>query len=317
MSRGIEKRLSLTVAAPIALLRDLLVTARPRQWIKNAVVLAPLVFGRRLLDAGALIDGVLAMFAFCAAGSAVYFFNDWCDAAADQEHPLKRHRPIAAGRLQARHVWLAIVALGGVAVWFAWLAGGKTLFVVLAYCGLMLFYTVRLKHVALLDVFTIAGGFVLRVWGGATAVEVPLSPWLYLCTVLLALFLAVAKRRHEVLLLEDLAANHRRTLSDYPVPLLDALLQVTATATIMAYSLYTFSAPNLPDGHRMMLTIPFVLYGIFRYLYLVYRRDLGGMPEQVLLDDRALLAVIMAWGLLMMALLYGTDLLQVGAMILR
>ncbi len=312
-----EKRLSVTAVAPFTLMRDLLVTARPRQWIKNAVVLAPLVFGRRLLDMGALVDGLLATLAFCAAGSAIYFFNDWCDAAADREHPLKRHRPIAAGRLQARHVWISIIGLGVLAACFSWLAGGETLFVVLGYCGLMLLYSVRLKHVALLDVFTIAGGFVLRVWGGAAAVEVPLSPWLYLCTVLLALFLAVAKRRHEVLLLEGLAANHRRTLDDYPVPLLDALLQVTATATIMAYSLYTFSAPNLPDGHRMMLTIPFVLYGIFRYLYLVYRRDLGGMPEQVLLDDRPLLGVIIAWGLLMLALLYGTDLLQGGAMQLR
>ncbi|MCS7050377.1 MAG: decaprenyl-phosphate phosphoribosyltransferase, partial [Thermomicrobium sp.] len=282
------RKLDIVVPGPVALVSDLFVTARPRQWLKNAVVLAPLVFGRRLLEPDALLDGLLAAAAFCAAGSAVYFFNDWRDAAADREHPLKRQRPIAAGRLEAWQVWGAIAVLACVALWLAWLAGGGAVYVVAGYGALMVLYTMYVKHVALLDVFTIAGGFVLRVWAGATEVDVPLSPWLYLCTVLLALFLAVAKRRHEVLLLEGVAGNHRRALDEYPVPLLDALLQVSATATIMAYSLYTFSAANLPPGHRMMLTVPFVLYGVFRYLFLVYRKDLGGMPEQVLLNDRAL-----------------------------
>ncbi|MDW8058709.1 MAG: decaprenyl-phosphate phosphoribosyltransferase [Thermomicrobium sp.] len=284
--------------------RDLLATARPRQWLKNAVVFAPLVFGLKLFEGQAVVDAALAFLAFCAAGSAIYFFNDWCDAAADREHPLKRLRPIAAGRLGRGSVWAAIVALSCAALLFAALAGGGTLFVVLGYGVLMIAYTLRLKHVALLDIFTIAGGFVLRVWAGATAVGVPLSPWLYVCTVLLALFLAVAKRRHEALLLEGLAGNHRPALDEYPVPLLEALLHVTATASIMAYALYTFFAPSLPEDHSMMFTIPFVLYGIFRYLYLVYRRDLGGVPEQVLLDDRPLLVTIVAWGILVLALLY-------------
>ncbi len=284
--------------------RDLLVTARPRQWLKNAVVLAPLVFGRQLLNMSAVIDGALATLSFCAAGSAVYFFNDWCDAAADREHPLKRFRPIAAGRLRRIHVWSAFTLLLLLALVSAWAAGGATRYAVGVYVAIMIAYTVRFKHVALLDIFTIAAGFVLRVWAGATAVDVPLSPWLYVCTVLLALFLAVAKRRHEALLLEGVAANHRPALDDYPVPLLDALLHITATAAIMTYSLYTFFAPSLPDDHSMMFTIPFVLYGIFRYLYLVYRRDLGGVPEQVLLDDRPLLVTIVAWGVLVLVLLY-------------
>lgn len=304
---------SRSVLARSTLIRDLVATARPRQWLKNAVVLAPLIFGGKLLDPTALWHGWLATVAFCAIGSAVYFFNDWCDAAADREHPLKRQRPIAAGRLRAVHVGSAIAVLFVIAVIAALWASPLTLGVVLGYFALMMLYSLRLKHVVLVDIFSIAAGFVLRVWGGATAVDVPLSPWLYVCTVLLAVFLAVAKRRHEVLLLEDIAGNHRRTLDDYPVPLLEALLQVTATSTVMAYSLYTFSAPNLPDDHRMMLTIPFVLYGIFRYLYLVYRRELGGVPEQVLLDDKPLLLAILAWGVLVLLLLYPDILLRVGA----
>jgi 4-hydroxybenzoate polyprenyltransferase len=299
-----------SVHATLSVLRDLMVTARPRQWLKNAVVLAPLIFGRELLDPAQIGRGLLAVVAFSAAGSAVYFFNDWRDAEADRGHPLKRYRPVAAGRLHGWQVWGAIVVLLLLAVSAAVVVGGSALLAVSAYVLLMAAYSLVLKHVVLVDVLAIAGGFVLRIWGGAAAVHVPLSPWLYVCTILLALFLAVAKRRHEAVLLEEAAGIHRRTLDDYPVPLLDALLQITATSTIMAYALYTFSAPNLPDGHVMMVTIPFVLYGIFRYLYLVYRRDLGGMPEQVLLDDRPLLLAIVGWGLAVLALLYGPELVN-------
>lgn len=301
---SVKPRPTLSLAIVTVTVRDLWVTARPRQWLKNAVVFAPLIFGRRLFDQDALLDAALAFFAFCSAGSAIYFFNDWCDAPADREHPLKRQRPIAAGRLHPAHVWSAITGLVTLALLLGWLAGNKIVPIVIGYLVLMVAYTVRLKHVVLLDIFAIAGGFVLRVWAGATAVEVPLSPWLYVCTVLLALFLAIAKRRHEALLLEALAQNHRPALRDYPVALLDALLHVTATASIMAYALYTFFSPSLPNDHSMMLTIPFVLYGIFRYLYLVYQRDLGGVPEQVLLDDRPLLATIVAWGGVVLLVLY-------------
>lgn len=303
------RRVSLASESWLAAIRDLVVTARPRQWVKNAVVLAPLIFGRKLLDAGALWHGMWATVAFCAAGSAIYFLNDWLDAAADREHPLKRLRPIAAGRLRPQQVWGAFGVLVGVALIAGALASGSTLWLILAYMTLMIAYSTRLKHIVLVDIFSIAGGFVLRVWAGAVAAAVPLSPWLYVCTVLLALFLAVAKRRHEVLLLESVAANHRRTLDDYSVDLLDTLLQITAAAVVMTYSLYTFTAANLPENHSMMLTIPLVLYGIFRYLYLVYRREQGGVPEQVLLDDKPLLAVILGWGVLVLILLYGGVLL--------
>ncbi len=288
---------------------DLWVSLRPRQWVKNAVVLAPLVFGELLTDWHAVARATVAMLAFCAAGSALYLFNDWHDAEADRQHPLKRNRPIAAGRIGGNTVRVSIGLLLAAAVAASSVVDLRLLAVLFAYVVLMVLYTLVLKHLVLIDVLAIAGGFVLRALAGAVSVQVPMSPWLYVCTVLLALFLGFAKRRHEIVLLEDQAVNHRRILDDYSVPLLDGLLTVTAAATLMAYSLYTFSAPNLPNSHLMMLTIPFVIYGIFRYLYLVYRHDQGGLPEQVLLNDLPLLASIVLWGLATVALLYVPELL--------
>lgn len=305
----LERSRVLSLEATAARWGDLLVSLRPRQWIKNAVVFAPLVFGGLLTDVHALLRATVAMLAFCAAGSALYLFNDWHDAEADRQHPLKRYRPIAAGRIGASTVRLSIGVLLLVAVVSSALVDPKLLAVLGAYVILIGLYTLVLKHLVLIDVLAIAGGFVLRAVAGAVAVQVPLSPWLYVCTVLLALFLGFAKRRHEMVLLEQQAANHRRNLDDYTVPLLDALLTVTAAATLMAYSLYTFSAPNLPDNHAMMMTIPFVLYGMFRYLYLVYRREEGGLPEQVLLTDLPLLTSIGLWGVTAIILLYGWKLL--------
>lgn len=288
---------------------DLWGSLRPRQWVKNAVVLAPLVFGELLTDWHAVARATVAMLAFCAAGSALYLFNDWHDAEADRQHPLKRNRPIAAGRIGGNTLRVSIGLLLAAAVAASSVVDLRLLAVLFAYVVLMVLYTLVLKHLVLIDVLAIAGGFVLRALAGAVSVQVPMSPWLYVCTVLLALFLGFAKRRHEIVLLEDQAVNHRRILDDYSVPLLDGLLTVTAAATLMAYSLYTFSAPNLPNSHLMMLTIPFVIYGIFRYLYLVYRHDQGGLPEQVLLNDLPLLASIVLWGLATVALLYVPELL--------
>lgn len=304
-----ERDRVISLQAPVARLVDLAVSLRPRQWIKNAVVFAPLVFGGQLTEWAAVGRAAVAAFAFCAAGSALYLINDWHDAEADRSHPLKRQRPIAAGRLSGGTVGVATVALLAVAAVAAVLMDPRLLLVVGAYVLLMVAYTVYLKHVVLIDVLSIAGGFVLRAVAGAVAVQVPLSPWLYVCTILLALFLGFAKRRHEMLLLEEEAGNHRKILDDYSVPLLDSLLSVTAAATVIAYALYTFSAPNLPESHVMMLTIPFVVYGIFRYLYLVYRHDEGGLPEQVLLNDVPLLVSIALWGVTTVVVLYGLDLL--------
>lgn len=283
------------LSSPAILAPALLKSARPRQWSKNLIVFAPLIFDLRL-DEPIKVASALAAFAcFCAASSGTYLINDIVDRESDRHHPVKRSRPIASGELPVRIAMIASVALITTAI-----LGGALLQpifggVVVLYLVLISAYSLVIKHLVILDVFAIAAGFVLRAAGGATALAIPISPWLYVCTVLLALFLGFGKRRHELHLLEHAAANHRRNLDEYTLPLLDHLIVITAAATLMAYSLYTFTAPNLPENHAMMLTIPFVMYGMFRYLYLVYSRERGGAPEQLLLTDLPLLITVVGW----------------------
>ena len=215
-----------------------------------------------------------------------------------------RHRPIAAGDLPIPLAWALAGALVAGTLAFAYLVRPALAAVILAYIAVQVAYSFFLKHQVILDVFTIAAGFVLRAAAGAVAIGVPVSPWLYVCTILLALFQALAKRRAEIMLLAESAGSHRRILEEYSATLLEEMIAVVTSSTVMAYSLYTFSAENLPRNHSMMLTIPFVLYGIFRYLYLVYRKDEGGSPEQLLLTDLPLLACIVLWGLASIAILY-------------
>lgn len=277
---------------------------RPLQWTKNGVVAAALLFSGQLFDPGALARTVAAVVVFCAVSSGVYLINDVRDAAGDRLHPCKRHRPIAAGEVPVRVAIRAAAML---------LAGGsaaalviRPLFglVILGYVALMVLYSYGLKRVVIVDVFAIAAGFVLRAAGGAVAIEVPISPWLYVCTMLGALFIGFAKRRNELALLEHLAGRHRANLDEYSLPMLDQIIAIVSSATLMAYSLYTFDAQNVPSNHSMMLTIPFVLYALFRYLYLVYQRDLGGSPEVILVTDRPLFACIVGWAVTSMAILY-------------
>ncbi|MBX5446311.1 decaprenyl-phosphate phosphoribosyltransferase [Sphaerobacter sp.] len=277
---------------------------RPKQWTKNAVVFAALVFDGRLFEADKFALVALAAVLFCLTSSAVYLFNDLLDAEADRHHPLKRKRPIASGRLSPGLAKLAIAVIALVVLPVAALITPLFAGILLLYAVLMLAYTFVLKHWVIIDVFVIAGGFVLRAAAGAVVIDVPISPWLYVCTVLLSLFIGFAKRRHELVLLDDSAGAHRKILDDYSPKLLDDLIAVVSAATIMAYSLYTFSAPNLPDNHAMMLTIPFVIYGIFRYLFLVHQKNSGGAPEQVLLDDMPLLLSIVLWGITTTLILY-------------
>jgi 4-hydroxybenzoate polyprenyltransferase len=199
---------------------------------------------------------------------------------------------------------LAIVGLLGVSLPLAYMLEPEFAAVIGGYLLLMSAYSAYLKHLVIIDVFAIAAGFVLRAAGGAVVLDVPISPWLYVCTVLLALFVGFGKRRHELLLLEESAGSHRRNLDEYSEQLLDQFILITAAATVMAYSLYTFAAANLPANHSMMLTIPFVVYAIFRYLFLVHRRDGGGSPESMLLADRPLLSCIALWGVTTVAILY-------------
>jgi 4-hydroxybenzoate polyprenyltransferase len=277
---------------------------RPKQWTKNAVVFAAVVFDLHLFRASTFATSLGAFVCFCLASSVVYLVNDLQDIESDRAHPLKRLRPIAAGRVTPQLVWLTVGALLLVAVPLALALRPAFALVLAGYLALMAAYTYRLKHMVLLDVFAIAAGFVLRAAGGAVALDVPISPWLYVCTVLLALFIGFGKRRHELLLLEGAAGAHRRNLDEYTPELLDQFILITAAATIMAYSLYTFVASNVPDNHTMMLTIPFVLYAVFRYLFLIHRRNGGGSPEQLLLTDHALLASIALWGISCVAILY-------------
>lgn len=279
---------------------------RPKQWTKNAVVFAALVFDHKLFDISRLATVTAAFVCFCLASSAVYIVNDLRDAESDRQHPRKRLRPIASGQISATAAWTLAALLVAVSFPGALLLDGMFGAVILGYLALMIAYTFVLKHLVIVDVFAISAGFVLRAAGGAVVLDVPISPWLYVCTVLLSLFIGFGKRRHELLLLEDDAAAHRRNLDEYSTELLEQFITITAAATIMAYSLYTFSATNLQNDRSMMLTIPFVVYAIMRYLFLIHRRDAGGSPEQVLLTDIPLLSCIALWGLTAVVILYAS-----------
>lgn len=281
---------------------------RPKQWTKNILLFFGLIFALKLTDPALGARALTGFAIFCAASSGIYLLNDLADVEQDRQHPKKRRRPLAAGIIQPGAViTLATVLLVGA------LAGGFALTPVFGaltvlYVGLMGLYTTHLKHVVLIDVFVLAAGFVLRAAAGAVAVGVPISPWLYVCTILASLFLALGKRRHEILLLNDGAGQHRRILEEYSLAYLDQLIVIVTSATVMAYSLYTFSAENLPSDHSMMLTIPFVLFGIFRYLYLMHQQDGGGSPEEALLTDRPLLFTVIGWLVTAVAVLYAARL---------
>lgn len=276
----------------------LLKAMRPKQWIKNSFVLAGLFFDGRLFEPLAVARTLAALAVFCAISSAIYLFNDLADIERDRMHPTKRRRPLASGALQPRTAQIAAVllALGGLVA--ALLVSRDLLWVALAYVIVMTFYNHWLKHIVIVDVITVASGFVLRVHAGAVVVGVArFSPWLYVCTTLLALFIAINKRRHELVLLQQDANNHRAILEEYTLPFLDEMTSLVTATTLAAYSFYTFSAPNLPPNHSMMLTIPFVMYGILRYLYLIHVKRLGGSPEEIVLSDKPLLLSILLWGL--------------------
>lgn len=284
---------------------SLLVALRPKQWTKNGIVFAALVFDHRLFEFSPVVTVIGAFVCFCFASSVVYLVNDLVDRESDRLHPAKRHRPIASGRISERLAVGAAAVLLGVSTIGAFLLRPEFAAIIVLYLALMFAYSAMLKHMVILDVFAIAGGFILRAAGGAVALDVPISPWLYVCTVLLALFLGFGKRKSELQVLEHVAGSHRKNLNEYTVQLLDQLILITSSAAVMAYSLYTFTASNLEGSRAMMLTIPFVLYGIFRYLYLIYRsEEEGGAPEQLLLSDVPLLATVALWGLASIFILY-------------
>lgn len=286
----------------------LLTSLRPHQWTKNLVVLAALFFSeRRLLLHGPSVQAALAAFViFCLLSGSVYLVNDLVDVEQDRRHPVKRNRPLAAGRLSPAFARVAAVVLVVVSVGGAFAIDFQLGIVAIVYFVTMAAYSFKLKHVVILDVLIVAMGFVMRAVAGALAIDVAFSNWLLLCTLLLALFLALAKRRHESTLLAEEASEHRRILGEYSPYLLDQMIAVVAASTLISYALYT-SAPETVakfGTERLIWTLPYVLYGIFRYLYLVHRKEEGGSPTRVLLNDRPILVTVALWAATMVTLIY-------------
>ena len=286
------------------MLKALLEAMRPKQWAKNMFLFAGLIFGEKLFHPSLLVRNVLAFVLFCLISSSVYLINDLTDIEKDRQHPTKRLRPLPSGRLQPRVAVIAAGLFPLISIPLAFLLDLQFGLVALTYLATMITYSLLLKNLVIVDVLVVAAGYLLRVAGGVIVTGVPFSPWLYLCTTLLALFISFSKRRHELLILEGAANEHRATLNEYTPHLLDEMIAVVTSTTVVAYSLYTFSAPNLPPNHTMMLTIPFVLYGIFRYLYLIHVRNEGGTPEELVFKDKPLLLDIALWGLSVLLVLY-------------
>ncbi len=280
---------------------------RPRQWLKNTIIFAALVFDRQLSIGNwpAVLRTFLGFIIFCLLSGVVYIINDIADMEADQQHPVKKKRPLASGELSVNVArGFAIITLALI-IPLSFLLSPAFTIVALSYLVLNLAYSNWIKNIPLLDVFAIVLGFVLRILAGVSLIEVArFSPWLYVVTTLGALYIGFGKRRAELALLADSTNSPRKVLDGYTLPLLDQLITIVSGTTIIAYSLYTFSAPNLSENHVMMLTIPFVMYGIFRYLYLIQVKHRGGAPEEVILSDRPLQITMVLWGITVLVIFY-------------
>lgn len=290
----------------MSLAKEILLTLRPRQWVKNVVIFAAIIFSQNLFHLPLLGRTVLAFLIFCLLSGVVYIFNDLMDAENDRLHPVKKNRPIAAGRLAPAQAAAVMGALFVLAILAAYRLGTPFLITSLSYLALFIFYSLKLKHVVILDLLAIAGGFVIRAVAGAVAISVAISHWLLLCTILLALFLGLAKRRHELILLATQAREHRKILAEYSPHLLDQMISVVTSSTVVVYALYTMSPETVEKFKTddLVFTVPFVLYGIFRYLYLVHQRQEGGSPERLLFSDRHLLINVVAWVITVWLIIY-------------
>lgn len=281
-------------------------TMRPKQWTKNLVLFAGIIFAQHLFALTSFFKTVAAFFLFCLLSSAIYIINDLKDVEQDRAHPLKSKRPIAAGQLSLSVAAISAAGIAGVGLLLGFLLDPGFGMVALAYFVLLFAYSLYLKHIVILDVLTIAIGFVLRAVAGAVVIHVEFSSWLLLCTIFLALFLGLSKRRHELILLGENAQSHRKILEEYSPHLLDQMIGVVTASTLMAYALYTMAPETkLKFGTSyMILTIPFVIYGIFRYLYLVHSKELGGNPTTILITDKPLLFNVVLWVLVSILLIY-------------
>jgi 4-hydroxybenzoate polyprenyltransferase len=280
-------------------LNALVHSLRPVQWLKNGFVLAPIIFSGRIDDPEAWVRGLMAVVSFCAASSATYLVNDILDREADRAHPEKCKRPIAAGEVTVGLAMATAVVLLALSMAIAFAIGGWFPAIVAAYVVLVLLYSLALKRLVFLDVLVVAAGFVLRVLGGVVAIEVPLSRWILLVAYLLALYLALGKRRAELAMLGETAGDHRVVLGQYTLPMVDHAISVVLGATLLAYALYTMAPDTVSKvgSEGLLATVPIVLYGLLRYLYLLHRHELGGSPTRVLITDLPLLVCVMIWSI--------------------
>ncbi len=286
------------------MLLALLETMRPRQWVKNGFVFVALLFDG-LISAERVTHTLLAFVLLCLMSGAVYLMNDLADIEGDRQHPRKRNRPLPSGRLNPSLAGIAAAVFAFGSAFAGWLLAPNFGYVLITYFVVQIAYTFYLKRVVLLDVFAVATGFILRIAAGVTIIEVErFSPWLYLFGGFLALFMILGKRRHELTLLGDNAGGHRPVLADYSVDFVDKLIGIVTTSCIVSYSLYTFLAEGLPENHLMMLSIPFLIYGMFRYLFLIHVRDEGGAPEEILLRDRPMQLDLILWVIIVVLALY-------------
>ena len=288
------------------MLKALLKTMRPRQWVtKNVFIFAAIVFDKQLFVVDSFLRTLAGFALFCLISSSVYIFNDIADVEADRQHPEKKNRPIPSGKLPMPAAWTAGILLAAVTLAAGYLLAPSFAYVIGLYFLINVAYSKWLKHIPIIDVFIISAGFVLRVHAGVTLIQVErFSPWLYVVMTLLSLFLGFGKRRAELALLAQGAGSHRKVLEGYTLPLLDQYIMIVSGTTIVAYSLYTFSAPNVPKNDSMMLTIPFVVYTIFRYLYLIEVKHAGGAPEEILLSDRPFQIAMILWAAAVLAIFY-------------
>jgi 4-hydroxybenzoate polyprenyltransferase len=277
--------------------KDVIRSLRPTQWTKNFFVFAALVFAQKIFDVPLLLRTIGAFALFCLLSSSLYLVNDVLDYEEDRLHPKKSRRPIASGRVSRRQAVTFAVILGLISLIFAYILNAGFFIAAAVYLVLQVAYSLRLKHVLILDIFLVAAGFVIRVVAGGLVIGVPLSSWLLICTTLLALFIAMTKRRHELVFLEEDASSHRPILKEYSAYLLDQMVSVVTASTVIAYCLYTVSEDTVKKfgTSHLIYTTPFVLYGIFRYLYLVHQKGEGGSPEELVVHDRPLLAAIVLW----------------------
>jgi len=286
-------------------MRELIIAMHPRRWLKNLFMFAAVVFGLKLSDPVLIGQSVLAFVCLCLLSSAAYLINDLVDMKRDKYHPAKRNRPLVTGRLERAWALGAAIVLALVSLSVAFFLNHRLALVGLAFLLVEIAYSFLLTNFVILDVLTIAAAFMLRVLAGSViAGATRFSPWLYVCGSLLALFLALCKRRQELIVLEERAPLHRKVLADYSSPLLGEMISVVTSSAIIAYSLFTFWGAHVPENKSMMLTIPFVLYGILRYLLLMQRRDLPGNPEEMLIRDPPLLINNLLWGVAVLAILY-------------